>query len=315
MPLHTPLKAIALVGATGTGKSALALQIAKAHDACLISCDSMQVYRHLDIGTSKPSAQEQEQVRHTLIDCTDVSHIWNAQIWADAAKTVIREENNRGKVPIIVGGTGMYLKALTHGFVDIPPEKPGVRAHFEALQHQHGTPYLHRLLSQMDAALAARLERGDTQRIIRGLCVYESTGKPLSAWHKQQDEVTIKAKASLSCPIFVLEVPVDTLRARIAERFMQMMDMGWLGEVRWLQKQDLPQTHPVMRAVGYRQLLAHVQGECALDEAVKSGITATRRFAKRQRTWFRNQTPDAMRGDAEALLEPLDKAISTYFSG
>jgi len=306
-----PLKAIALVGATGTGKSSLALQLAKQGDICLISCDSMQVYRGLDIGTSKASKAEQAEVRHALIDCTDTSNIWNAQIWADAARNIIDEENKQGKVPIIVGGTGMYLKALTHGFADIPPEKEGVRTHFEALQQQHGTPYLHDMLVNIDAQLASRLEINDTQRIIRGLCVFESTGISLSTWHGKQHEVTAKAQQSLDCPVFVLDVETEALRARIAARFHQMMVVGWLDEVKWLHSLELPQTHPVMRAVGYRQLLDHLQGECTLDEAIEKGITATRKYAKRQRTWFRNQTPDAKRGDAAVLSSLIYKQVQT----
>ncbi len=315
MSQSSPLKAIALVGATGTGKSALALQIAKQYDTCLISCDSMQVYRGLDIGTSKASQAEQAEVRHELIDCTDVFNIWNAQIWADAAKRIIQQENIQGKVPMIVGGTGMYLKALTHGFADIPPEKKGLRAYYEALQKEHGTPYLHMLLKQVDAALARRLELGDTQRIIRGLCVYESTGKPLSLWHQQQDKITQEARATLCCPVFVLEVPTDKLRMRIATRFEQMMNMGWLDEVKWLKSLGLPETHPVMRAVGYRQLLDYLQGGLTLDQAIQDGITATRRFAKRQRTWFRNQTPDAQHGGHDILRQYIHHQLGIWQKG
>ena len=304
-----PLKAIALVGATGTGKSALALGLALEHQTTIISCDSMQVYRGLDIGTSKASQAEQAQVRHHLIDCTDTSNIWNAQVWADAAKQIIQQENEQGNVPIIVGGTGMYLKALTHGFADIPPEKKGLRAFYEAQQSEHGTPYLHAQLAKVDATLADRLELGDTQRIIRGLCVYESTGKPLSEWHKQQDDVTQAAKSALHCPTFVLEVPTDELRERIAVRFLQMMDMGWLEETMWLKSLELPETHPVMRAVGYRQLLDHLQGDLSLEQAIEDGMTATRRYAKRQRTWFRNQTPDAQRGSSEVILGLMQEEL------
>jgi tRNA dimethylallyltransferase len=309
MNLQPPLKAVALVGATGTGKSSLAMQLAKDKDRCIISCDSMQVYRGLDIGTSKASKEEQISVRHALIDCTDVSHIWNAQIWADAAKQVIAEENAQGKLPIIVGGTGMYLKALTHGFADIPAEKEGVRSHFEALKAIHGTPYLHAKLAEVDAKLASRLKLQDTQRIIRGLCVYESTGIPLSQWHEKQRQADEDAKIQLECPVFVLEVPTEALRARIAERFHQMMDMGWLEEVKWLKSLDLPLTHPVMRAVGYRQLLDHLDGVYCLDEAIEKGITATRKYAKRQRTWFRNQTADAVRGEANTLKEKIEATL------
>ena len=315
MVSQVPLRAVALMGATGTGKSALALALAKHDDACLISCDSMQVYQGLDIGTSKPSQDEQTQVRHAMIDCTDVSHIWNAQVWANAALKVVEQENRQGKVPIIVGGTGMYLKALLQGFADVPAEKEGVREYFERMQADKGTPYLHQQLQSVDAALALRLEVQDSQRIIRGLSVFKSTGVPLSVWHEKQAVSQKKAKERLDCPVFVLERPREELRTRIAKRFGQMMDMGWLEETKWLQSLALPDTHPVMRAVGYRQLLDHLQGDCSLDEAIDKGITATRRYAKRQGTWFRNQTKDACRGSPceveQAMLAALKEDLST----
>ncbi|MDQ7003332.1 MAG: tRNA (adenosine(37)-N6)-dimethylallyltransferase MiaA, partial [Ghiorsea sp.] len=273
MSKPVPLKAVALMGATGTGKSALALSLAESSDTCLISCDSMQVYQGLDIGTSKPSVAEQAQVRHALIDCTDVSNIWNAQTWADAAFEIIKQENLNGKIPIIVGGTGMYLKALLQGFAEVPAEKEGVRAHFEVIQTEKGTAYLYEQLKVVDAALASRLKAQDSQRIIRGLSVFESTGISLSAWHAKQAESELKAQDRLHCPVFILERPREELRARIAQRFEQMIEMGWLSETRWLQSLALPSTHPVMRAVGYRQILDYLQGDISLDEAIEKGIT------------------------------------------
>jgi len=298
-----PLKAIALMGATGSGKSSLAMALADG--TCLISCDSMQVYRGLDIGTAKPSKAEQQQVRHALIDCADISETWSAQTWVDAARGVIQQENELGNTPIVVGGTGMYLKALLEGFADVPAEKEGVREHFEAMQQKMGTPYLHAQLKEVDEDLANRLEPQDSQRIIRGLSVFESTGVPLSSWHKKQDKSKELARNSIKCPVFVLEVERDLLRERIALRFHEMLEQGWLEETKWLQAQHVPATHPVMRAVGYRQLLNHLEGQCDLSEAVRDGITATRRYAKRQRTWFKNQTHDAIRGDAAFLLPKI----------
>ena len=306
---QAPLKAVALMGATGTGKSALALALAEPRDICLISCDSMQVYRGLDIGTSKASKEEQARVRHALIDCTDVSNVWNAQIWADKALQIIGQENQQGKVPIIVGGTGMYLKALLQGFAEVPAEKEGVRAYFEQIQQEQGTAYLYQKLQVVDAALASRLEPQDSQRIIRGLSVFESTGIPLSVWHAKQAESEQQAKDKIHCPVFVLERPREELRERIAQRFMQMMDMGWLEESKWLQTLGLPDTHPVMRAVGYRQLLDYLQGDDSLEEAIEKGITATRRYAKRQGTWFRNQTPNVFRGKPSEVKHAIGTAL------
>lgn len=308
--MKIPLKAVALMGATGTGKSALALDLASKQNTCIISCDSMQVYKGLDIGTAKPNKAEQDLVRHELIDCTDVDKIWSAQTWANAAREIIQQENTHGKTPIIVGGTGMYLKALLEGFAEVPAEKNGVREHFEALQQEKGTEYLYEQLKLVDETLALRLKPQDSQRIIRGLSVFESTGVTLSVWHQKQDKVKQEASESINCPVFVLERPREQLRERIALRFEQMIDLGWLDETKWLKSLNLPHTHPVMRAVGYRQLLDHLDGLCTLEEAICDGITATRRYAKRQRTWFNNQTPNAKRGDASNLRDDLKLSLN-----
>ena len=290
------------MGATGAGKSALAMRAAQAFNSSIISCDSMQLYRGLDIGTAKPTREEQQQIHHHLIDCADLSETWSAARWADAAADVIASENSKGITPLIVGGTGMYLRALTEGFADIPDEKPEVREVLQALQKEHGTPYLHAMLSEVDSITAARLHNSDTQRIMRALGVFQSSGKPLSFW---QAEGASKGR-DIDCPVVVLEVDRELLRQRIADRFHAMIDAGWLDEVRWLLAQQVGELHPAMRAVGYRQLIDHLNGECSLAEAVRDGITATRRYAKRQQTWFRNQTQDAFFGDADSCFNKLN---------
>jgi len=300
------LKAIALMGATGTGKSALAMRVAKAAGASIICCDSMQLYRGLDIGTAKPTPADRASVAHFLVDCCELPDIYSAARWARKAREAIRVENSRGRKPVIVGGTGLYLKALMQGFADIPAEKPAVRQHFEALQREAGTAALYALLQQQDPDMADRLEAGDTQRIMRALCVCESTGKPLSAWQQQE-----KNAAPIGCPVFVLDVERHVLRTRLADRFHTMLQAGWLDEVGWLAAQQLPDTHPAMRAVGYRQLLDHLRGASTLEQAVVDGITATRRYAKRQVTWFHNQTPEAVHGGSEALEEALKEQLET----
>jgi len=300
-----PLKAAALMGATGTGKSALAMRLAERFDTSIVSCDSMQLYRGLDIGTAKPSREEQQRVRHYLIDCADISETWSAARWADAASDAIRSENEQGNIPIIVGGTGMYLRALLEGFADIPAEDPKVRESLLEDQKAHGTPYLHAKLLEVDPVTAARLEVNDTQRIMRALGVFHSSGRPLSHWQMQGSG----PKQQIDCPVVVLEVERELLRERIAERFHAMMDAGWLAETKWLLAQVPGELHPAVRAVGYRQLIAHLKGECTLEEAVADGITATRRYAKRQQTWFRNQTPDAFFCDAGACEAALIKIL------
>ena len=299
------LQAVALMGATGTGKSALAMKLAAASGTSIISCDSMQLYRGLDIGTAKPSVSEREQVPHFLVDCCDLPDLYSAARWAEEARQIIECENDRGRVPLIVGGTGLYLRALVEGFSEIPAEKSEVRAAFEALQQQSGTAALYALLLERDAETAARLAPGDTQRIMRALCVQESSGVPLSAWQSGQAE-----QPEICCPIYVLDVERGLLRRRLAERFQAMLDAGWLDEVRWLAGLQLSETHPAMRACGYRQLLGFIRGEVVLDQAIKDGITATRRYAKRQVTWFAHQTPDAVHGDSAALESKILEALN-----
>lgn len=296
-----PWRAMALMGATGTGKTALALDVAASCGSVIISCDSMQLYRGLDIGTAKASVEERQRIPHHLIDCADISEVWSAQRWADAALEIIKQENGQGRVPLIVGGTGMYLRALVEGFAKIPEEKEGVRDYFVSLQAEYGTPYLHDLLKQCDPILAERLHNTDSQRIMRGLCIYKSTNVPLSTWQAEQEA----QKERIDCPVFVLNVPRPELRERLAKRIDAMMVAGWLDEVRWLKEQQVSELHPAMRAVGYRQLLMYLNDECSLQEALRDAITASRKYAKRQVTWFRNQTPNAVQGDAEALKQAM----------
>jgi len=292
----TSLKAVALMGATGTGKSALAMRVAQAANTSIICCDSMQLYRELNIGTAKPTDAERAEVPHFMVDCCDLPDMYSAARWAKEARVVIEQENEQGRIPLIVGGTGLYLRALVEGFADIPAEKPQVRQRFETLQKEAGTSALYQLLQHKDPDMALRLKAGDTQRIMRALCVYESTGKTLSAWQQRDSEAV-----PIDCPVFVLDVERGILRQRLADRFHAMMKAGWLDEVRWLDEQKLPDSHPALRAVGYRQLLDFLHGKIVLEQAVSDGITATRRYAKRQVTWFHNQTPDAVHGDSETL--------------
>lgn len=303
-----PWRAVALMGATGTGKTALALDIAEAWKSSIISCDSMQLYRGLDIGTAKASLEERQRICHHLIDCADISDVWSAQRWADAALEIIKQENEQGRVPLIVGGTGMYLRALVEGFAKIPEEKEGVRDYFVSLQAEHGTPYLHDLLKQCDPILAERLHNTDSQRIMRGLCIYKSTNVPLSTWQVEQEA----QKEKVNCPVFVLDVARPELRERLATRVEMMMDAGWLDEVRWLKEQSISELHPAMRAVGYRQLLMHLNDECSLEEALRDAITASRKYAKRQVTWFRNQTPHAVQADAVQLKQAIMEQLNTW---
>jgi len=299
--MNTPiLRAVALVGATGTGKSALAMQLCHDRDTCIVCCDSMQVYRGLDIGSAKPTAAEQRQVPHALLDCCELPDQFSAARWAREAAAVIRRENTHNRIPLIVGGSGFYLRALLEGFADIPEAHPEVQQRLREWHRQYGTRWLHQRLQACDPAMAARLQATDSQRIMRALAVFESTGIPLSAW--QQRPAT---REPIDCPVFVLEMPRAQLRERLRARFLAMLDAGWLDEVRWLDAHCPDPEHPARRAVGYRQLLAHLHGACTLEQATEQGITATRRYAKRQVTWFAHQLRDAIHGDAAQLAPAI----------
>lgn len=301
MGIDSRLSAIALMGATGTGKSALAMDVASQTATSIICCDSMQLYRGLDIGTAKPTPAERVAVPHYLVDCCELPDLYSAARWAEEARAVIRAENEQGRSPIIVGGTGFYLKALLEGFADIPEVKTEVREKYESIQRELGTEKLHELLVQLDPTMAERLKVADTQRIMRALCVLESSGVSLADWQA-------KAAAEhepVACTVFVLDQPRELLRERLAGRFHQMVQNGWLEEVQWLMDLQLADSHPAMRAVGYRQLMDHLLGLNSLEQAVTDGITATRRYAKRQVTWFNHQVEDAVHGRADELKEKM----------
>ncbi|MDX8408502.1 MAG: tRNA (adenosine(37)-N6)-dimethylallyltransferase MiaA [Mariprofundales bacterium] len=285
------------MGATGSGKSALASTLAQQLPCAIISCDSMQIYRNLDIGTAKPTSEEQQQIPHELIDCLTLPQQGNAVWWAEQARVAIHRHQANGRIPLIVGGTGMYLRALLEGFADIPAESATIHSRLTTLQQMRGTPWLHRMLQRVDPMIAQRLPAHDSQRILRALGVAFSSGKPLSYWHKQQPQTP-----SMHCAIFVLDLPRDTLYPHLEQRFHSMLGRGWLDEIAWLDRQRLAPDHPAERAVGYRQLLTYVRGACERAQAVQRGIFATRQYAKRQQTWFRHQTPNAVHGDYHTIL-------------
>jgi len=299
------INAMALMGATGVGKSRLALRVAHEGGMPIISCDSMQVYRGLDIGTAKPGPEDRNLVSHHLIDCISMPQVYSAMAWAKAAGDIIRTMNERGTVPLIAGGTGLYLRALLEGLSEIPDENPLVRQRLRQQAEMSGIAPLYEQLMVVDPATAGRLNQGDSQRILRALSVFESTGRPISLWTEKQEK-----QRTINCPVYILEMAREDLRQRLRTRFEKMLENGWMLEVNWLLEQRIPDAHPAMRAVGYRQLIAHARGTCGLDLAVEQGITATRRYAKRQQTWCRNQIPHAITADAARLETVMLQAVA-----
>ena len=283
------LDAIALVGPTASGKTAAALALAQALQpqggAEIISVDSALVYRGMDIGTAKPSREELASVPHHLIDTLDPLQSYSAAEFAKDAAGLIKAIHARGKTPLLVGGTMLYLKALLEGLNDMPATDPQVREQIHQRAQALGWPALHAELMQVDPITAARLAPGDSQRIGRALEIWTATGKPLSAYH-QAPKTTAP---SWNIPIISLE-PTERawLHERIALRFDQMMAQGFMDEVRGLRgRGDLNPDLPSMRCVGYRQAWQGLDEGWREAEIRERGIFATRQLAKRQITWLR----------------------------
>lgn len=277
--------AFALLGPTASGKSALAMRLAREFPLEIVSIDSAQVYRGMDIGTAKPSAAERAAVPHHLIDCLDPTQSYSAGRFREDALRVALEILGRGRIPLLVGGTMLYYRALAQGIDALPPAEPGLRAQIDARAARHGWPALHADLARVDPATAARLAPGDAQRIQRALEVWELTGKPISALQtagRPALPFALKAHAL---------VPEDraALHQRIAERFDRMLAGGLADELKSLRSRfTLHAGLPSMRCVGYRQAWQFLEGEISAKELRETGIAATRQLAKRQLTWLRS---------------------------
>jgi tRNA dimethylallyltransferase len=283
MKRGTPTRWIGLAGPTAAGKTAVALAAARAGLAIeVVSVDSALVYRGMDIGTAKPSAAERAELPHHLLDLLDPSEAYSAARFVTDAQAAIADIHARGKLPLLVGGTMLYFKALTDGLDALPAAVPGLRAQLDAEAADRGWPALHAELARVDPTTAARLAPGDAQRIQRALEVFRSTGRPMSSYFSQRE-------APASPPtLFALEPTArGWLHARIEQRFDSMLADGFLDEVRALRaRAELHAGLPSMRAVGYRQAWAALEAG-DLSGLRERAVAATRQLAKRQLTWLR----------------------------
>jgi tRNA dimethylallyltransferase len=278
-------KAYALLGPTASGKSEMVMALAERAPLEIVSMDSAQVYRGLDIGTAKPSAAERARVPHHLIDVIDPDHSYSTGRWRTDAIRCVGEILSRGRVPLIVGGTMLYYRALIGGLDALPQADPAVRATIDAEAHERGWAALHAELERIDPTSARRIAPRDTQRIQRALEVWRLTGKPLSSLQGRS-----RGSLPFALKAFAL-VPADrgALAERIAARFDAMLAAGLVDEVKDLRKRYvLNGGMPSMRAVGYRQVWQHLEGELELGEMREAAVAATRQLAKRQLTWLRS---------------------------
>jgi tRNA dimethylallyltransferase len=279
-----PARLVAILGPTASGKSALGLELATGLGGEILSCDSVQVYRGLDIGTGKPSQVERQRVAHHLIDLVDPDEPYHAARWARDARGALDAVVARGKLPLLVGGTGLYFRALLRGLFEAPPPDPEIRARHQEQARQQGTEALHQRLAEVDPEAAARIRSADLLRISRALEVFEQTGVPLSTLHR-----AAPPPPPLACFTIVLDPKATDLRARISTRVDGMMEAGWVDEVRGLRAAGFGATR-ALQSLGYRQIGQFLDGAMPLDEAVAATKQATAAYARRQRTWFQKES-------------------------
>ena len=278
---------LVLTGPTGTGKTDWAAQLAETLPVEIVSVDSALVYRGLDIGTAKPPRELLQRIPHHLIDICDAAESYSAGRFVSDAVALIESIQGRNRIPLLVGGTMLYLRALSRGIAPMPQVSPDLRRSIDEHAQREGWGAVHAELARLDPEAARRIHPNDPQRIQRALEVCYTTGRPMSEMHRS----TRSPLGAMPVHSWAL-VPAnrDTLNARLEQRFHHMMEAGFLDEVAALHaRADLTPAHPAVRAVGYRQLWSHFEGEFPLAEAVRRGITATRQLAKRQMTWIRSE--------------------------
>ncbi|HRP24889.1 tRNA (adenosine(37)-N6)-dimethylallyltransferase MiaA [Thauera sp.] len=309
--LSAPLPpALLLLGPTASGKTACALALAKALPVEIISVDSALVYRDMDIGTAKPSVEEQAACPHHLIDIVSPEDAYSAARFRADAIELMTQIHARGKIPLLAGGTMLYFKALRDGLSDLPAADAGLRRAIDEVAALRGWPALHAELARLDPDAAARLEPGDAQRIQRALEIVRLTGRPLAESYAKKEDAPLPCRL---LPIALAPADRSALHARIEQRFDAMLHAGFVDEVRQLRRRyQLDPAMPSIRCVGYRQAWEYLDGDIGYDELRFKGIAATRQLAKRQLTWqrqFRDTWPgfvelDCLRPDlAGAVLQ------------
>lgn len=300
-------KAVLIAGPTASGKSALAIALARRFGGIVINADSMQVYRDLAVITARPDAADLAAAPHQLYGTVDGAVNFSVARWRDAALAAIAAAEAEGLLPIVIGGTGLYFKALTQGLSDIPPVPDAIRRRVRSEAEGLPAPALHERLSAIDPETAARLRPNDPQRVLRALEVFLATGRPLAHW--QADGRGPAALPVEACAAAFLSVERAVLRQRIDDRFVAMMAAGALAEVEALAARRLDPALPVMRAHGVPGLIAHLGGSLSLAEAIARGQADTRAYAKRQETWFRHQMAGFDAVTPEAALDHLSAKL------
>jgi len=309
-----------LMGPTCSGKTGAAVELVQRLPLEIINVDSALVYQGLEIGAARPEPEVLAKAPHRLLGFLDPAEPYSAARFREDALREIADIHAAGRVPLLVGGTMLYFKALQQGLADLPAADPQVRAGIDAIAHEHGWPEVHRLLAEVDPETAARLKPNDGQRLQRALEVYRISGEPLSALHRRQQSVALSDTESGGLPAFpytancfaLAPASRALLHERIAIRFHAMLEQGLVAEVEKLrQRADLHRELPAIKAVGYRQVWDYLDGRYGYEEMVERGIIATRQLAKRQFTWLRGW-PGLQWFDSDApdLIEQLESRLA-----
>ena len=311
MPIDTRPLAIFLMGPTASGKTALACELSEHFPLDLVSVDSALVYRDMDIGTAKPDRAMLARYPHALVDIRDPARPYSAADFCTDALSVMQQVSQRGRVPLLVGGTGLYFRALQRGLSDLPEADPATRARLAAEARELGWPALHARLAQVDPAAAARISSRDTQRLQRALEVFSLTGRPLSELQRGAPPARFPWRV---LKLALLPADRHRLHERIARRFDAMLDEGFLDEVRALRtREDLHPELPSIRAVGYRQAWEYLDGRSDASQFRDRAIFATRQLAKRQITWLRSDHGARMLApDRPALAQRALAAVRLF---
>ena len=310
---------LAVVGPTASGKSALALELCRRRNGELVSCDSMQIYKGMDIGTAKPTKAEQAEVPHHLIDIAEPEENFSANDYAVAAEQAVRDILARGRLPVFCGGTGLYLDAFLRGEEsEVPGADPAVRAELMSQLETSGVDFLHHLLAEVDPESAATVHKNNTRRVIRALEIYRVTGVPKSEWDRRSRQRPPRYRAAV---IGLRYADREVLYRRIEGRVDQMIRQGLVEETRALMERGgFEVSRTAAGAIGYKELLPYCRGECGIEDAVNELKAATRRYAKRQMTWFLAKPYVdwiTLNGDETAgkYEEIVNKSLNAIFGG
>lgn len=282
-PMPQSIKVTVILGVTASGKSSAAMALARRTGGEILSVDSMQVYRRMDIGTAKPTQDEQAEVPHHLIDVVEPSEPFSAARYVDLADAAMADMHARGAAILAVGGTALYIKALTEGLFEGPPSNDTLRGELHARADAEGPAALHAELAAVDPEAAGRIHPNDLRRVVRALEVHRLTGRPIS----DQQQQFGRFREGFDFTFVGLRRAMAAESGRINARVRQMVADGLVEEVRSLLAEDPPPGEQARQALGYAQIIDHLKGRCTLDEAVEQIKIQTRRFAKHQRTWFR----------------------------